>query len=187
MVYVRSIVLENPRSVMGFSFLYGAVSLFFLANFYSWGLHRDFLTLFTTLLISAPVYGLASFALNAWTLELSAKLLRGPTNLGSFFNAVMQSKLPYLLSLGMWLVLAALGTESVFIHYTSSTSAVSIILISLSVYITSYVLLIRSLQRLMGCGAFKATLCAILSAVITFSFSLIAMFIGRYIFLITIN
>lgn len=168
---MQEVILSRKATCL--STLYGLVSVFFLGNFYSWGLHQPFFFVLSALILCAPVYGMVSVILYARV--LSWMLGKTP---GEVIPAILWSKLPYVVSLAMWLLVFVSEPNLAFVHSATVFSS-SIILISTAVYFCSFCLLVRAIP--------KSLISVICSNIAIFILSVIIMLLVRYIFLITIN
>lgn len=178
-------VTEQSSSRLWWSMatLYGLVSCFFLANFYTFGISYSFFQILLALSLLAPLYGAVSFSAYAKVLQLTGRWFGGQGTMGQISLAIASSKLPYVISLAMWVWLAIKQKEFVFFHYASSSSAVLIILLSLTVFISSFCLLLRSLRDIQSFSQTRACLNAMMSLGIIFLLSLIVMLLVRYVYI----
>ena len=162
--------------------LYGLASFFFIANFYSWGLQNSFSKLLGLSIIFGPVFGLISFYLNAFTLQLIGIAFGGNGTFSHLKEAVAWSKIPYFITISMWTILSIAQPEMVFVHYATSASAISIILVSTLVNFIAFGLLVKAIKRIQHFSALRAFFTSLTAFSLTCLISLVIMFIARYIY-----
>jgi hypothetical protein len=82
--------------------------------------------------------------------------------------ALAWSNLPLILSVAMWFILLASGSDTVFIQSAIGTSLVFVNLITFIVWIWSFILLIASIREVQGFSVLRAIVNVILSNIISF-------------------
>lgn len=178
-----AISIQSSKYFWTFASIFGLSSGFFMANFYSWGLHASFLSVMIPLLIAAPLYGAFWFNVHGWLLHKTGTLLGGSASFEQCRNAVALSKIPYLISLSLWIVLVATASSTLFIHSVDPVATVFIILISTVVNISSFAYLTRSVKAIQSFGLGRAFCNSAIGLLLSYLVSLIIILAGRYIYL----
>lgn len=180
---IREIVQINPR--VGFwalSSVYGIASGFFFAHFYSFGFSLSFPIIFFPLLILGPLFGSLLLRFNAGLLRMVGHLFRGSAEYSHCLAAVTWSKVPYTITLSMWLLFLVQDPSTIFLHVASEASALCIALVSLAVNAWSFLLLIQALREIQSFSLFKSLIYAIFSSFLSFSLIYLLMFVFRFIY-----
>lgn len=181
---IRSIIQAHPK--YGFwtlACVYALASGFYTANFYSWGLAQPFFSIFLPWLILSPFIGWIWLSFESVVLRWTSRWFGGSAPYGHVRACVAWSKVPFFISLLMWVALMVSDSESAFIQYASGPSSLFISLITLTVNIWSIVLLIQSNSEVQSIGAGKSTCAVISSLLITWISALIIMYLSRFVYL----
>ncbi|MDE3045506.1 MAG: hypothetical protein KGJ02_02525 [Verrucomicrobiota bacterium] len=179
---VRAVVRADPTfGFWSLSFLFGLSVLFYLANFYSWGLSFSFVEVLWPILIGAPFFGALYFLFKSWILQFIGRLLGGKAPYSHVRAAFTWSRSPYALALLLWIALFSSESGGVFVHYDTDTSAVFINLIIAILVIWSAILLIQTNAEIQSFSLFRSLLNVFLSWLLSSFIIVILMFVTRYI------
>lgn len=172
---IKKIVLTNPN--MGFFFL---ASIWFLQFFF---LYESYYTIIFPLhwiimivivVIVSPFIGAASFYIFGWLLYLSGKMLKGKALPSHIRSAFAWSRIPLIIDLVIWFVVAVFFTELIFARTEISMSFIFTNLVALATSIWSFVLLVLAIQEVQKFSLAKAIINVILAyLIIAIVFSLI--------------
>lgn len=176
---------ENKESAQFWLFtsFYGISSLFFTANFYSYGIDYAFLSIFLAAVLLGPLFGLLSILLETALLQGISRLLGGSTTFRMLSMSVVRSKAPTLFTLILWAVLCTIDSKTVFVQGIYNGSAVIIVLSTFLVILASFFLLIKSLRKLENFGWFRSFSAVFVMYWLTFFVFSTMLFIARYIFI----
>jgi hypothetical protein len=180
---IREIVQIKPR--VGFwalSSVYGIASGFFFAHFYSFGFSLSFPTIFVPLIGLGPLFGSLLLLFNAWLLRLVGYLFGGTAEYSHCLAAVTWSKVPYTITLLLWLFFLVQDPATVFLHVSSEGSALCIALVSIAVNFWSFLLLVQAFREIQSISLFKSLISTTLSSFFSFSFLYLLMFVSRFIY-----
>jgi hypothetical protein len=181
---IRAIIHTNPK--FGFWILSGLFAIaiaFQLANFYSWGLNPSFLAIFIPILLLSPILGAIWLSIDAWILRTIGWFLGGRASQWNVRSALAWSKLPYIISSIMWVVLTTSYQDTAFIQLATGASAVFIDLIFLIVFLWSMTLLTQAICEVQSFSLPKALLNVVLNLLISFSLIVLSAFIARYLYI----
>ncbi len=159
--------------------IYGISSCFFLVNFYSFGFSYSFLTLALLSLFLGPLLGALQLLLDAYLLRAISRAPFTP-----LLAAITWSKVPYCITLCMWLIFMGQDTSTIFLHVGSRSSDIYIILVSLAVNLWSFLLLTKAVKALQSISFSRALFNVSISSLLSFSLICFFMFISRFIFLV---
>lgn len=173
---------ENRQSAQFWFFTssYGISSLFFAANFYSYGITYSFLPIFLGAILLGPLYGLLSVLIETALLQGVERLFGGKVNFQSLGLVLAKSKMPALFSLALWGVLCYADPKTVFIQDISNDSAVIIVLCTIAVIVSSFCLLMKSLQNFRRVSAFCIVFITYWLAFFVYATML---FVARYVYI----
>jgi len=155
-MFDRVITLSKTK-ILPLATVYGLSSLFFLANFYSWG--------FSPIFLLAPLYGVFWIYFESYIIHKITSV--------DVLELVTRSKTPYFLLLAMWTSLIFYEPESAFVLNGFA------IFMSFIINILSMILLIRSLPF----SALRSTVTVFISSISLFVITLIAMLFVRFIYI----
>jgi hypothetical protein len=180
---IRGIVEVNPK--VGFwalSSVYGIASSFFFAHFYSLGFSHSFLSIFLSMIAVGPLLGSFFILLDAWLLQKTGSLLGGSAQFSHCRAVLAWSKAPYLISLGLWLLIFSQDPNTAFLYIASETSALSVALVTFSVYIWSLFLLVQMLRDIQLFSFLRAVVNTALVSFLSFSVICTSMFSIKFIY-----
>jgi hypothetical protein len=169
------------RGFWFFSSIYGVSTLFFFANFYSLGFSWSYFSILFLLFLTAPFLGALHIFLEAYLFQFAAFLFGTPCSIVTLRSTVALSKIPYLISLGMWLMLLAQDPDTAFLQISSDFSAGLIPIVSIFVYFISFITLVQSLRKIQSFSASLAIFANLAISLFLFLLSYSILFIYRFI------
>lgn len=184
---IRSIVQSNPK--YGFwvlSTLYALVSCFYFSNYFSLGLSGSFSVIFVPLILLSPLIGFVWLSFDAWILHWVGLRLKGRAPYQHVRSAVAWAKLPYIFSLGMWVILMVFNPDTAFIQYVTGVSALFITFITFILNTWAVILLIQAVREVQSFSLLRSISNVFFGWIVSSFLSLIVLIIGRYIYLMSI-
>lgn len=181
---IRGILHLNAR--YGFWVLatvYAAAMLFYAADFYSWKQSASFHTFFIPLLLLAPLSGAIWFYFDACVLRIIGLLLGGKAPFLHVRAALVWSRVPFLISLIMWLLLFYTQPDETVI-FSRGPSAVFVHLIILMLNLWALILLIQSIREVQSFSLSRAIANVFIAGLFSFLIIITFMFVVRYIYLL---
>lgn len=113
---IRRIIQENPnRSLWVLAFIYGLGSLLNNAQSLSLGLQFNLFTISLIAAIFAPIWGYIFFSLWSFVVYLVGKMFKGAGSFQQIRAAYAWSCVPFIINIGLWILLAALFGQNLFI------------------------------------------------------------------------
>lgn len=180
---IRAIVYSKPSyGTFWLSTIYALQSLFFFANWASFGLKASFESIFLISLLSAPILGLIWLYTFGAFFYLAARLLGGEAPYSHVRSAMAWSHIPSLIGLVLWFVLLSDQSDTTFVLAPGETATLFIAFISLVVMIWVTVLIIRSFSEIQGFPIWKSILNLILGVAFYFVCLFLVSFSYSYLF-----
>ncbi|HEV7738693.1 MAG TPA: YIP1 family protein [Chlamydiales bacterium] len=180
----EAIPAESSRPLFWlFTWAYGFVFLFYLANFYSYGISFSYPSILLAITLLGPIFGFAFIFLDALLLKMTGRLVRGNANIASLRFALAYSKAPSMILIVIWMIVLAADPTTVFIQDASNGAAVTMIFSFFGIAIWSFCLLTKHLKRLQGISSSRALWNSFATYVLSFFIYATTLFIARYIYI----
>jgi hypothetical protein len=132
------------------------------------------------LLILSPFVGAIQLSFDAWLLRITGFLFGAAAPFSQLRACIAWSKVPYLITLGMWAIFIGQDPQSVFLHVASDASSICIILVSAAVNFWSFGLLVQSLREVQGFSLWSAFANCVLVSLLSISIISFLMFVSRF-------
>lgn len=166
-----------------FTWGYGFGTLFFLANFYSYGISFSYPSILLAITLASPIFGLAFIFLDALLLQMTGRLVGGKANIASLRFALAYSKAPFLVLSLIWMIVLWADPVYVFIQDASNGATVTMIFSFLSVAIWSFCLLTKHVKKLQEISTSRALWNSFATYGLSFFVYATTLFIARYIYI----
>jgi hypothetical protein len=180
----EAIPAEPSRTLFWiFTWGYGFASLFFLANFYSYGISFSYPSIVLAATLVGPMFGFAFIFLDALLLKMTGRLVGGKATTPSLRFALAYSKAPSLILTLIWMIVLVADPASVFVQDASNGATVTMIFSFLGASIWSFCLLIKHLKKLQEISASRALWNSFATYGLSFFIYTTVLFIARYIYI----
>lgn len=181
---IRSIVHNGPSyGVYTLAAIFALQNFFFYANWWSLGLSFPFKAILFVGILLSPLIGFLWLYLMGCILSFTGRWMGGAAPQSHIRAAVAWSKITALLGLLMWFVLVFTDPELVFIQDATEPSSVFINLITLTISIWSFILLIQSIREVQHFSVGRALLNVIAAWLIFIVLSFLGYLLFRYLYL----
>ena len=164
-----------------FTGTYGFSTLFYIANFYSYGIAFSYPSILLAVALLSPIFGASFILLDALLLKMTGKLVGGTANTSSLRFALAYSKAPSVLLTIVWLMLLAADPASVFIQDASNGAAVAMIFSYFGAMLWSFCLLTKHVKKLQEISTSRAFFNTFVAFCLSFLSYATLLFIARYI------
>lgn len=149
---IRTICNYEPRKGLLLLSSITALHYFFLyLTFHPIYFTRYLFIILPVILLLSPFLGWAWLHFQSWTLLVTGKIFQGKASKKELLVAVAWSKIPFLITLFLWVILLTFSWSPFFRYYFSGISLVLVSFISIISYIwsiTLYVLAVEEVQKL---------------------------------------
>jgi len=182
---IHLIIQTNPRyGVFWLSGIYVLQSLFFLLNFWSFGLTFSHNALLIPSVVLAPALGVIWICFYGWILHVTGRWFGGKAPASHVRSALAWSRLPMSLSLILWIYLFLTKPEEAFIQHGPRTFAPFFHLMIFSLKAWTLILFVQAIREVQHFSLFKALANVLTSGIlywiIIFSIMLFLRFISIY-------
>jgi hypothetical protein len=178
---------DRPLGFWPLAILYALSTGFFIANFYSWGLHRSSIFLVFLIGLASPLIGGVVLHCNALFYALCVRALGGEGAVTTIRMCVAWSKTPHVLALALWLVLFVSEPKTAFIQYASSGSSLWISGVALAILLWSMAILVEGIALVESFSKLRAVAAVLGGWAAGWLFILISMYLVRYIYTLSVN
>jgi hypothetical protein len=147
-VTISVLVQTRPSyGVYSLATLYALQSFFFFFNWWSLGSSPYYTSTLILGILLSPLFGILWIYGLGFIYFLTGKWLKGKSSPSHIRTALAWSKIPYSISLGMWLILILMNPVDAFVHDSMAPSFVFINIIGLILETWALVLLIASIRE----------------------------------------
>jgi Yip1 domain. len=179
---IRWIVQTNPSyGVFWLSGIYVLQSLFFLLNFWSFGLTFSHYALLVPSVILAPALGVIWVCFYGWILQSTGRWFGGKAPASHVRAALAWSRLPMSLSLILWVYLVLTKPEETFIQHGPRTIAPFFHIMIFSLEAWTLVLFVQAIREVQHFGLFKALANVLASGILYWIIIFAIMLFSRFI------
>jgi len=180
----EAIPSESSRALFWiFTGTYGFATLFYLANFYSYGISFSYPSILLAITLASPIFGFAFILLDAFLLKMTGRLVGGNANIPSLQFALAYSKAPFVILTLLWMIVLAADPASAFIQDASNGATVTMVFSFFGVAIWSFCLLTKHLIKLQQISILRALWNSFATYVLSFFVYATVLFIARYIYI----
>jgi len=183
---IREIVHSNPKQgVLILSAIYALDNFLFYANWWSLGISYPFYQILLVAAILSPIAGFIWLYFMGWILHFTGRWLKGQAPSSHLRAALAWSRIPFSISVFMWVILLAAHPDLTFVQDGGGPSSLFINFISLALGLWSLILLVQTLREVQGFTIRRALSNVVLSFIISFIIFFTLFNIIRYIYLVS--
>ncbi len=162
---IRQIVAESPnRSFWCLAAIYGFSSLLNTFQSIYLGLHMPLLGILLLAAVLSPFWGYVFFSIWGWIVTVTGKWLKGTAPFLAVRAAYSWSCVPLLINIPLWLLLAAVFGQDLFVNFSQGAILTGgqasllflVLLIRLGAAIWSLVLYVNALAEVQGFSILRA-------------------------------
>jgi hypothetical protein len=178
---VRALILKSPSyGLFRLAIIFSLQSIFFYANWWSFGVKFQYPAILLVGLVLAPLVGLLWIYLVGVIFYLTGRILKGNATQNQLRTAVVWSKIPSLATLLIWLIFIFSSPNEAFIQNGVSSSVwLTFFILILGTW--SLLLLVQGIREIQGFSLTRSVFNVFLAFLLFSTFCLLAIGAGRYI------
>jgi hypothetical protein len=181
---IRGIVNLNPRyGVFALSWIYAFHTYFFLVSYWALGISYSFYSLLLIGILSSALTGWIWIYCTGWILYFTGRWLGGEAPVAHARTAAAWSKIPFAISLFMWIILMVGGNDLIFVNGITGPSALFLHAIGFILSTWSLVLLFLSVQEIQGFSFSRTLANLLLFWIVSSVFWFFVFFIFHYLYI----